>query len=104
MFRVIFAIHRREGLTREQFAEHWLGRHAPLVRALPGLRGYTQCLVVGSAGLASAEADGISVLDFDSEADYRAADASPQMQAAHDDAVTLVSRVESYFTEPHVVP
>ena len=104
MFRVIFAIHRKEGLTREQFAEHWLERHAPLVRALPGVRRYTQCLVTGSAGLLAPEADGISVLDFDSELDYRAADASPQMQAAHDDAVTLVSRVEAYFTEPHEVP
>jgi len=104
MFRVIFAIHRRAGLSREQFAEHWLERHAPLVRALPGVRGYTQCLVTGSVGLAAPEADGISILDFDSEADYRAADASPQMQAAHDDAATLVSHVESYFTEPHEVP
>ena len=104
MFRVIFAIHRKEGLTREQFAEHWLERHAPLVRALPGVRSYTQCLVTGSAGLLATEADGISILDFDSEADYRAADASPQMQLAHDDAVTLVSLVESYFTERHEVP
>jgi len=104
VFRVVFAIHRKEGLSREQFAAHWLDRHAPLVRALPGLRSYTQCLVVGSAGLRSDEADGISILDFDSEADYCAADGSPQMQAAHDDAATLVSRVESYFTEPHAVP
>jgi uncharacterized protein (TIGR02118 family) len=104
VFRVVFAIHRHESLTREQFAAHWLDRHAPLVRALPGLRGYTQCLVTGSANLGAAEADGISILDFDSEADYRAADGSPQMQAAHDDAATLVSHVETYFTEPHVVP
>ncbi len=103
MFRVIFAIHRRPGLSREQFAEHWLERHAPLVRALPGLRAYTQCLVSGSAGLAATQADGISILDFDSEAAYRAADASIEMQSAHDDAASLVSHVETYFTEPHVV-
>ena len=103
MFRVIFAIHRREELTHKQFAEYWF-RHAPLVRAFPGLRGYTQCLVSGSSGLEGSEADGISVLDFDSEADYRAADGSPEMQAAHDDAASFVSHVEAYFTDPHVVP
>jgi uncharacterized protein (TIGR02118 family) len=104
MFRVIYAIHRKEGLSHEQFAEHWLERHAALVRALPGLRSYAQCLVTGSSGLLAAAADGISILDFDSEADYRAADASPQMQAAHDDAATLVSLVETYLTERHDVP
>ena len=74
------------------------------MRALPRLRAYSQCLVTGSAGITGPAADGISVLDFDSEADYRAADASLQMQAAHDDATTLVARVEAYFTEPHAVP
>jgi hypothetical protein len=49
-------------------------------------------------------ADGISILDFDSEMDYRAADGSPQMQLAHDDAAALVSAVETYFTQPHEVP
>jgi uncharacterized protein (TIGR02118 family) len=104
MFRVIFAIHRKDGLSHDQFAEHWLVRHAPLVRALPGLRSYTQCLVSGSSGLLGKEADGISIVDFDSEAAYRAANDSPQMQAAHDDAATLVSLVETYLTEPHEVP
>jgi uncharacterized protein (TIGR02118 family) len=104
VFRVIFAIHRKEGLSREQFAAHWFERHAGLVRALPGLRSYTQCLVSGSIGLLDAEADGISILDFDSEADYRAADASEEMRVAHDDAASLVSRVETYFTDPHEVP
>ena len=103
MFRVIFAIHRRDELTHEQFAERWFG-HAPLVRAFPGLRSYAQCLVSGSSGLEGSQADGISVLDFDSEADYRAADQSPQMQAAHDDAAGFVSHVEAYFTDPHIVP
>jgi uncharacterized protein (TIGR02118 family) len=104
MFRVIYAIHRKEGLTHEQFAEHWLERHASLVRALPGVRSYTQCLVTGSSGWLGPPADGVSILDFDSEADYHAADTSAEMQAAHDDAATLVSRVETYLTEPHEVP
>ncbi len=103
MFRVIFAIHRAEGITHEQFASHWLECHAPLVRALPGLRSYTQCLVEGSSGLHGPAADGISILDFDSEADYDAADRSEQMQRAHEDAASFVSSVESYFTQPHAV-
>lgn len=102
MFRVVFEIHRLPELTHEQFAERYR-RHGPLVRALPGVLRYTQCLVTGSANLLGSEADAISILDFDSQDDYRRADAGPEMQAAHDDAASFVSRVAAYYTDPHEV-
>lgn len=103
MFRVVFEIHRLPELTHEQFAERY-HRHGPLVRAFPGVLKYTQCLVNGSANLLGPEADSISILDFETEADYRRADASPEMQAAHDDAASFVSRVATYYVEPREVP
>jgi uncharacterized protein (TIGR02118 family) len=103
MFRVIFEIYRHQDLTREEFAARWTEHGSSLVSRFPGLRGYTQCLVLGSERLESAEADGISILDFDSEADYRRADSSPEMQAAHDDAATLVSRTTAYFVSPEQI-
>lgn len=39
---------RKEGLTREQFSEHWLTKHAPLALKLPGLRRYVQSVALGS--------------------------------------------------------
>ena len=77
-------------MTHEEFAARY-HRHGPLVRRLPGVRRYTQCLVNGSANLLGPGADSISILDFDSQADYRRADSSAEMQAAHDDAASFVS-------------
>ena len=103
MFRIVFEIHRLPELTHEQFAERYR-RHAPLPRAFPGVVAYTQCLVSGSANVRGPAADAISILDFETEDDYRRADASAEMQAAHDDAASFVSHVAAYYTEPHEVP
>jgi uncharacterized protein (TIGR02118 family) len=102
MFRVVFEIHRLPELTHEQFAERY-GRHGPLVRRLPGVLRYTQCLVTGSKNLLGPAADAISILDFESRADYRRADSSPEMQAAHDDAASFVDRVAAYHVEAREV-
>jgi len=73
VFRVIFEIHRLPELTHEQFAECYR-QHGPLPRAFPGVLRYTQCLVSGSQNLHGPEADAISILDFESEDDYRQGD------------------------------
>jgi uncharacterized protein (TIGR02118 family) len=39
MIRRVSFIRRKAGLTREEFFAHWTGRHAEIVRQLPGLRG-----------------------------------------------------------------
>jgi hypothetical protein len=103
MFRVVFEIHRLPELTHTQFAERYR-RHGPLPRALPGVLHYTQCLVTGSANLLGPEADAISILEFETKDDYLRADSSHEMQAAHDDAASFVSRVATYYTDPREVP
>jgi uncharacterized protein (TIGR02118 family) len=39
MIRRVSFIRRSVNLTREQFFAHWTGRHAEIVKQLPGLRG-----------------------------------------------------------------
>ncbi len=39
MIKRISFIRRRDGMTREAFFAHWTGRHAEIVRQIPGLRG-----------------------------------------------------------------
>ena len=102
MFRAVFEIHRRPELTVEEFADRYR-RHGPLVRDLPGAIGYTQCRVTGSARLLGPAADAISILDFETEADYRHADGSPEMELAHADAASFVAHVVTYYVESHAV-
>ncbi len=103
MFRVVFEIHRLPELTHEEFAARYRN-HGPLVRGLPGVIGYTQCLVTRSANLLGPPADAVSILDFEAEADYRRADASPEMELAHADAASFVSHVAAYHVETREVP
>jgi len=39
MIRRVSFIRRKPGLTLQEFLSHWTGRHAEIVRQLPGLRG-----------------------------------------------------------------
>jgi uncharacterized protein (TIGR02118 family) len=39
MIRRVSFIRRKAGLSRQEFLAHWNGRHAEIVRQLPGLRG-----------------------------------------------------------------
>ncbi len=39
MIRRVSFISRKAGLATDEFFAHWIGRHAELVRQLPGLRG-----------------------------------------------------------------
>ncbi len=39
MIRRVSFIRRKVGLSRHEFFAHWPGRHAEIVRQLPGLRG-----------------------------------------------------------------
>jgi len=71
MYKVVFGLKRKSGLTQEQFRDFWLDDHAPKVAKLPGLRKY----VVDIALDANEErvADGYAVLWFDSAEAFRAA-------------------------------
>ncbi len=85
MAKVIFILHRRDGLSREQSAEQWCGaRHTALVAKLPGLVKYVQNRVLSAPG--EPICDGVGELWFASDAAMNVALKSPEMGAAVEDA------------------
>ena len=70
-------LRRKDGMTHEQFVDHWLTRHAALCAKLPGLRRYSVNLVERGR-FAHFDYDGFSELWFDSEEDLQAALQSPE--------------------------
>lgn len=85
MRKVIFVIHRRPGLSREQCLAEWSGeRHVSVVKELPGLTKWRQNHVAPNSG--EAICDGIGELWFDDDEAMTAAFNSPQMGAAVEDA------------------
>jgi len=77
---LVFAIHRVDGTTTEQYQEHWLHRHGPLAKELVPTRGYEQLHVdLDRAsrfntvlGFDDAGFDGIATCFFDTRDDFAA--------------------------------
>jgi uncharacterized protein (TIGR02118 family) len=101
MIRRVSFIRRKAGLSRERFLAHWLGRHAEIVRQLPGLRGLRfspveRCLP------AEAEWDGVGETWFDTIADSDRAFAAEPFGAllAEDRAEFIGHALSCYVEEP----
>jgi uncharacterized protein (TIGR02118 family) len=70
-------LRRKEGLSHDEFVNHWLKKHAALCVKLPGLRRYSVNLVERGR-FPKFDYDGFSELWFDSEEALVAAFASPE--------------------------
>jgi uncharacterized protein (TIGR02118 family) len=103
VIKVIYALYRKEGMSREQFAAHWTQVHAPLASRLPNVRSYTINPVTSAMQVEGTEADGFAILTFDSQADFEVAAASPEMAAAGEDAALFARHFDVYLVDEHVV-
>jgi len=68
--KLVAAVGRAESLSHEDYVRGWLGRHAPLVLADPGVGGYKTSVVDRRLSAAADDYDGIAELYFASAADY----------------------------------
>lgn len=98
MFKAIILLKRSDGVSSEEFAAWWLGRHRPLALQLPGLRR----MVVNLCCDPDAVYDGASELWFDSEADFTAAYATEIGRAVAADSLAMVSRRDRLAVDEHI--
>jgi uncharacterized protein (TIGR02118 family) len=85
MAKVIFVLHRRADLTREQALAQWSGeRHASIVSRLPGLTRWVQNHVKSAPS--EPICDGVGELWFEDQDAMERALSSPEMGAAVEDA------------------
>jgi uncharacterized protein (TIGR02118 family) len=85
MAKVIFVLHRRADLTRDQSLAEWSGeRHTSILKELPGLTRWVQNHVMSAPG--EPICDGVGELWFESDEVMNEALNSPQMGAAVEDA------------------
>jgi uncharacterized protein (TIGR02118 family) len=85
MPKVIFVLHRREDVSRDQMVEHWGGeQHTSIVSAIPGLTRWVQNRVKSAPG--EPICDGVGELWFESDETMQQGLNSSQMAAAVEDA------------------
>jgi uncharacterized protein (TIGR02118 family) len=100
MFTVIFTVYAKEGLSHEEFVRRWLS-HAPVAAKLPKVRGYRICPVTSSGDVLDPPADGFAIFEFDSEADFEAALASPEMAESSADSDDFARHFGMYRADTH---
>ena len=71
MIKSISLVHRKAGLSREEYNRYWKERHGPLAASIiPGLRKYVQNHFIQVPGL-EYEGDGIVEMWYDTVEDFR---------------------------------
>jgi len=103
MIKRISFIRRKAGMTREEFAAHWMGPHAAIVRQLPGLLGL-RFGVVQQWMPAEAAWDGVGEIWFDSIAvAEQAFKTEPYISQLIEDRKKFVGEAQSCFVEETTV-
>jgi uncharacterized protein (TIGR02118 family) len=94
MFKAIILLKRKDELSSKDFADWWLGRHAPLARGLPNVRRVVFNLVEDGPY------DGVAELWFDTQAAFEASYATDHGRAVAADTLAVVDqRVRMFVTE-----
>lgn len=93
MIKTVTVLHRRSDLTEEAFHRHWRERHAPLVRALPGVRRYVQSRPVEAGPQFSGKCSGIAEVWYDDMEALRVALDSPEYERLIADEPTFLGRL-----------
>jgi uncharacterized protein (TIGR02118 family) len=91
VIKLIGTMHRKAGMSVQDYQAYWLNVHAPIIAAVPGLRRYVQSHSLSEVyGDYPQAYDGMAEAWFDDLEAYRAALASPQWQAAIVDAANFI--------------
>lgn len=108
MVKLIVLIHKKTGLSDEDFYRYWKEKHGPLAaRIIPGLRRYVQNHPVKIPGL-KYEADGLAELWFDDLDAYRSSRTWRQSDEAKpllddEDKFMDRDRITRYVVVEHVI-
>jgi uncharacterized protein (TIGR02118 family) len=90
----------KDGMSHQEFTEHWLQRHAALCLKLPGLRRYSVNLV-DRTRFPHFDYDGFSELWFDSEEDLVSSLSSPEGKTLLADLPNFAKDVSPIISVEH---
>jgi uncharacterized protein (TIGR02118 family) len=106
MPKLIVVLHRRPGMSPDEFRRYWHEQHRPLLERLPGLRRLVLNDILPGTDGAPAACDGISEDWFDGPEAMQAAFASAEGQAVAADAANFLdlSRMQLLVVDEREVP
>jgi len=95
-------LRRKDGITHQEFVDHWLHRHATLCVQLPGLCRYSINLV-DRQRFPNFDYDGFSELWFDSEEALNAGLQSPEGKSLRADLPNFAKDVSPIIPVEHQI-
>jgi uncharacterized protein (TIGR02118 family) len=102
--RIHIWIRKKEGTTAEEFAEYWLGSHAPIARdGYEHLNGYVVNLVTRVPEGQTAPYDGVAELTWDDRDGFRADMGSEAAKRATEDLESFAESFGLLFIDQTVV-
>lgn len=104
MFTVVWLVKKRPDLSQEEFTRYWIQEHTPITAATPAMRAY-RCYPMTSHDGTEPAFDAIAFASFDDEAAWRAAEQSPEFQAAVSDAVNFqdIDKTQGFYAQEYVI-
>ena len=106
MYKMIFGAKRREGMSREDFAQYWTGPHAEKAMRVPGMVRYVVNLAPDLSGSGKEmQYDGFAEVWFEDADAMRASARSPHLRAVLEDEPNLfdITTRFSVIVEEHVM-
>ncbi len=110
MIKAIGLLQRKEGMTHEQFMQHWTEVHAPMAHKLKRVRRYVLNFIVGEPTRPDipmlsefGQIDGIAEVWYESRETYEAHKASPEGKEWHADGAKFIGRTKSFLIEEKVI-
>jgi uncharacterized protein (TIGR02118 family) len=95
-------LRRKDGMTHQEFVDHWLQKHAALCVKLPGLRRYS-INFVDRARFPNFDYDGFSELWFDSEEALVASLNSPEGKTLLADLPNFAKDISPIISVEHQI-
>lgn len=103
MIKLVALVRKKPEMSRDAFRDYWLGTHAPLAAAIPGMRGYRINIAGDPGGQPPAPYDGSAEIWFDDRAAMEAGLGSPEGAVAGADTARFANAIEFLVTEEHVI-
>ncbi len=88
MIKLIATLHRKPGMSREDFLRHWREVHVPLVARLPHLKGYVINPMIETMD-DEQPYDGVAELWYEDRESFEASLRSPEREAARRDLASF---------------
>ena len=104
MIKSLSLLTRKSGMSKEEFRRIWEAEHAPMVRAVPGVRKYVLSFVIDEPATANAPiqamtVDAMAELWYDDVAALKHAATTPELKAVLANGAKYLGAIKTFITE-----